>query len=64
MIPTTLQDVLKPLAWNFNVMLTGCHPHVDWLDRPVEAQNEYLAGGYRGVLTQLRGDWQSFVEAL
>eukprot|EP00959_Pyramimonas_sp_CCMP1952_P110629 2314487-Pyramimonas_sp.AAC.1 len=64
MTPTTLQDVLKPLAWSLNVMLTGCHPNADWLDRPLEAQHGYLAGGYRGVLTQLRGDWQFFVEAL
>ena len=50
------------MSWSFNVLLTGETPHLNWLLRPMEGGGLPLAGGYRGVLCQARGDWAWYCE--
>ena len=56
--PSTLDAIAKILSWSFNALLSGIDPEVDWEERPLlHCTSSYVAGGYRGVLTQVRGDW-------
>ena len=59
-VPATYAGIFSVLAWSFNVMLTGVWPEVDWLGRAQPIRKEYLANGYRGCLTQVRGDWEYY----
>ena len=57
--PGTLDAIFKVIAWSFNALLTGIWPEVDWKGQPIEG-GSYLAGGLRGCLTQVRGDWEFY----
>lgn len=57
-IPETLNAIFEILSWSFNVMLGGVWPELDWEGRPLPPRKEYLAGGLRGCLCQIRGDWE------
>ena len=59
-VPGTYDDILSLLSWSFNVMLGGVWPSVDWEGRELPPRPEYLAGGYRGSLCQVRGDWEFY----
>ena len=56
-VPGTLDAIFQVLSWSLNVLATGQTPSLDWRDRPMVAEQEPLAGGWRGVLCQVRGDW-------
>lgn len=56
----TLEAIESLLAWSFNVALTGVDPAVDERGRALPSNNSYLAGGWKGVLTKVRGDWEFF----
>ena len=58
----TLDRVWQVLAWSFNAMARGEDPAIDWDGNPISALEGPLAGPYTGVLTQIRGDWQFYVE--
>ena len=58
----TLNRIWQLLAWSFNAMAKGEHPRIDWDGNPIFAGMDPLAGPYTGVLTQIRGDWQFYVE--
>jgi hypothetical protein len=57
-VPATLDALFEVFAWSFNVLLTGLTPSVDWRGAPVGGGQDYLCGGYRGSLIQVRGDWE------
>ena len=59
-VPGTYDDILNILSWSFNVMLTGLWPSIDWQGRELEPRPEYLAGGLRACLCQVRGDWEFY----
>ena len=59
-VPATYDDIMSILSWSFNVMLTGVWPAIDWQGRQLEPRAEYLAGGIRGCLCQVRGDWEFY----
>ena len=44
-------------------MAVGKHPLLDWDRKPIPGAIESpLAGPFSAVLTQVRGDWQFYVE--
>ena len=60
-IPATLDAIAKVLCWSFNVLMTGIEASCDWEHRNnIHYQGQFLASGYRAVLTQIRGDWEFF----
>ena len=58
----TLDAILRILAWSLNAMLAGVTPSTDWLGRALTSGGETLAGGYTGVMCQVRGDWPFYCE--
>ena len=61
--PETLNRIWKIFAWSVNCMAVGKHPLVDWDNNAIpNAIDSPLAGPYTAVLTQIRGDWQFYVE--
>ena len=42
MVEGTMDAITRIMAWSFNAMLAGEHPHLDWADPP-----KPLAGGGR-----------------
>jgi len=61
--PGTLDEVFSVLAWSFAAMLDGFYPPVDhkgnpWCDGTrANLAGKPLAGGFRGVWAESRGDW-------
>ena len=64
MTEATLDDLWKPFAWSCNVLLGGVTPDTDWNDKPIRGGQQYVAGGFRAALIQLRGDWEFYANAL
>ena len=63
MIPETMDSLMRVFAWSCNVMLSGETPLTDYHQPPrhLNGGGVTLANGYRGCLTQVRGDWEFFV---
>ena len=61
MVAETLDAVFRIMGWSFNSMLTGNFP-----DRNLHGRSSsvggLLAGGWRGALCQVRGDWAFYTE--
>ena len=49
-------------AWSMNVLLSGQALHRDWDNRRLDGGGVDLAGGLRGCLTQIRGDWEWYCQ--
>ena len=62
LVANTFDELFRILSWSFNVILGGIWPSEDWLGRPLTENNgKYLvAGGVRGCMAQVRGDWEFF----
>ena len=61
--PQTLDRIWELFAWSVNRMAVGRHPVLDWDRNPIVGAIESpLAGPYSAVLSQIRGDWQFYVE--
>ena len=58
----TLNAMLDILSWSFNVLLNGLAPKSDYYGKSLHGEYEYLADGYRGCLSQVRGDWAFYTE--
>ena len=56
--PETLDTLWTVFAWSMNALLTGVAPEEDWDGRALASGGEYIAGGFRGALVQVRGDWE------
>jgi hypothetical protein len=52
-VDTTIDALLGKLAWSLNLCLQG-----------VDEDGAVLAGGFRGVAVQMRGDWEFYVKAM
>ena len=64
MTTATLDVLWRVFAWSMNALLTGITPERDWNQQPIEGGGEYIAGGWRGALVQLRGDWEFYANTL
>ena len=64
MVPGTLEALLKIFAWNMNALQTGFTAEYDWEGKPTGETRKPLAGGFRGILTHIRGDWEFYGNAL
>ena len=62
MVADTMEQVLKVFAWSCNVMLSGQTPHTDWSGNALLGGGQDLAGGLRGALCQVRGDWEFYCQ--
>ena len=56
----TIDELLRAFSWSVNVLLSGETPHLDWQRRPLTGGGSALAGGFRGCLTHIRGDWEFY----
>jgi hypothetical protein len=59
--PATLDRIWEIFAWSVNSMARGTFPTIDYDRKPIDGGGP-LAGPFTGVLTQIRGDWQFYVE--
>ena len=64
MVPETLEALLKIFAWDMNALQTGFTAEYDWEGKPTGETRKPLAGGFRGILTHIRGDWEFYGNAL
>jgi hypothetical protein len=71
--PATLQTVYGILRWSFDALAAGVFPAVDFEGRPFSKTYEpqrwrlagtTIAGGQRGLWSEMRGDWKYLKEAL
>jgi hypothetical protein len=62
MVADAMDHLLKVFAWSMNVMLSGQTPHTDWSGNPLLGGGQDLAGGLRGALCQVRGDWEFYCQ--
>ena len=62
--PETLDAILTIFAWDMNALQTGFTADKDWEGRPTGEKRTPIAGGFRGILTHIRGDWEFFGSAL
>ena len=62
MVDGTMEAITRVISWSFNVLLSGETPSSDWEGGPLEGGGEQLAGGWRGAICQLRGDWVFYCE--
>ena len=62
MVPGTIDAIMKVLSWSFNALLSGRLPALSWDNTPLGDGGELLAGGWRGALCQMRGDWAYYCE--
>ena len=61
MAADTLDYVMWIMSWSFNTLLEGKSPATDYMNRELLHGGEWLAGGWRGCLAQVRGDWGSLL---
>ena len=61
----TLNAIFKVISWSLNCMAEGMRPIVDEDDNPLPGSSERtsLAGPWRGLCCQVRGDWQFYCQA-
>ena len=62
MVPETLDRIFHIMSWSFNALLAGKTPVKDHDGYNTIGGGEVLAHGLRGVLCQIRGDWQFYQE--
>ena len=60
--PQTVDDIMKVFAWSMNVLASGVTPEEHWEGEPMEGTRGYLVAGWKGILAQIRGDWQFYCE--
>ena len=63
--PATFEAIAQILSWSFNVLLGGLEPATD--EKGGSTNNdgtEFLADGWKAVLTQIRGDWEFFTAVM
>ena len=59
----TLDKLLQMFAWSVSSIGAARHPVRDWDQKPIPgAIGSPLAGPFSAVLTQVRGDWQFYVD--
>ena len=64
LLPGTLNQVLQVFAWSLAACADGKFPATDFLNRPwpptsshAKVAGTLLAGGFKGVVVDFRGDW-------
>ena len=62
MVADSLDHLLKIFSWSCNVLLSGQTPHSDWNNNPQPGGGLELAGGLRGAICQVRGDWEFYCQ--
>ena len=62
MVADSMEELLKFFSWSCNVLLSGQTPHRDWINRPLLGGGLDLAGGLRGAICQIRGDWEFYCQ--
>ena len=59
----TIDRVMTLFAWSMNACLTGIQPATNHLGFEIPGGGkDWIADGYRGILTQIRWDWDLFVQ--
>ena len=61
-VADTVDEILRVLSWSMNVALSGETPVIDHNGRHMQGGGESLCGGFRGALTQVRGDWEWYTK--
>lgn len=67
MVADTLNVLFRAFAWSLNEMHIGEFPRRNRFGKALGVQDkagEDLADGFRGVLCQVRGDWQFYCEVM
>ena len=60
-VPETWDAIARVIGWSLNVLLSGLELELDAYGNPiVNPQTGYLAEGWRGAMTKVRGDWEFF----
>ena len=62
MAADTLDYVFWIMSWSFNTLLEGKTPATDYMQRELLHGGKWLAGGWKGCLAQVRGDWAFYCE--
>ena len=62
MVAQTLDAVFGVIAWSLNALSEGMTPHRDVHNRKIAGGGESIAGGYKGFLSQIRGDWEFYTQ--
>ena len=62
-VANTLDTLLSIFSWSMNALARGETPHVDWTGKNIFGGGQRFGNGWRGILSQCRGDWQYYTEA-
>ena len=62
MVAGTIDEILRLFAWSINACQTGELPSRNHLDIPQVGNMDPLAGGFRGTLIPIRGDWEFHIQ--
>lgn len=71
--PSTLQTVYSIWRWSFEALASGIFPAADHTGKPFSKSYEpqrffragkIIAGGFRGIWSEMRGDWKFLKECL
>ena len=61
-MPGTLDEILRIFAWSMNALLTGFFPAQTIYGHNTNEGAKPLAGGFKGILCQARGDWEFYTQ--
>ena len=61
---STFEDIWRVFSWSLNHLCTGISPSKDWRDMCIDGGERWLAEGYRGLLVQIRGDWEFLAQVI
>ena len=66
MMPETLEELFKYMAWSFNSLHHGVWPEDDWRGLPLggKKSGSRIAGAWIASMIQIRGDWEFYSDAL
>ena len=65
MIPETLEELFKYMAWSFNALHRGVWPEDDWRGLPFGMKSgSRIARRWSASMIQIRGDWEFYSDAL
>ena len=64
MLEATAPELLRIFSWSTNHLATAITPSLDWDDCPRAGGEQYIAGGFRATLSQIRGDWEFLANVL